>query len=216
MANKRRPQGDGTIRKRSDGRWEARIIIGHKNDGSPMYKSAFAKTQKSALKELHQLIELYRDVDLTEDCRMTLGEWIDKWLDEYMMFSLRESTIEGYRCMAEHQIKRFIGNKQLSSLTTADVQRFYNKVKKEGRAKPHPIYGYELSNTMVRKVHMLLHQALDVAVKERLIVRNPTDGTTIPKKTTTEKQVLDDGQLERFMEAIKEDCLLYTSDAADE
>ena len=49
MANKRRPQGDGTIRKRSDGRWEARIIIGHKNDGSPMYKSAFAKTQKSAL-----------------------------------------------------------------------------------------------------------------------------------------------------------------------
>lgn len=47
MANKRRPQGDGTIRKRSDGRWEARIIIGHKNDGSPMYKSAFAKTQKA-------------------------------------------------------------------------------------------------------------------------------------------------------------------------
>ena len=205
MANKRRPQGDGTIRKRSDGRWEARIIVGHKNDGSPMYKSAFAKTQKSALKQLHQLIELYRDVDLTEDCRMTLGEWMDKWLDEYMMFSLRESTIEGYRCMAEHQIKRFIGNKQLSSLTTADVQRFYNKVKKEGRAKSHPLYGYELSNTMVRKVHMLLHQALDVAVKERLIVRNPTDGTTIPKKTTTEKQVLDDGQLERFMEAIKEE-----------
>ena len=27
---KRRPQGDGTIRKRSDGRWEARIIVGHK------------------------------------------------------------------------------------------------------------------------------------------------------------------------------------------
>ena len=149
MANKRRPQGDGTIRKRSDGRWEARIIVGHKNDGSPMYKSAFAKTQKSALKQLHQLIELYRDVDLTEDCRMTLGEWMDKWLDEYMMFSLRESTIEGYRCMAEHQIKRFIGNKQLSSLTTADVQRFYNKVKKEGRAKSHPLYGYELSNMVV-------------------------------------------------------------------
>ena len=63
---KRRPSGDGTIRKRSDGRWEARIIIGHKKDGSPMYKSAFAKTQKSALKELHQLIALYRDVDLTE------------------------------------------------------------------------------------------------------------------------------------------------------
>ena len=99
MANKRRPQGDGTIRKRSDGRWEARIIIGHKNDGSPMYKSAFAKTQKSALKQLHQLLELYRDVDLTEECRMTLGEWMDKWLDEYMIFTVRETTLERYEAL---------------------------------------------------------------------------------------------------------------------
>lgn len=136
MANKRRPQGDGTIRKRSDGRWEARIIVGHKNDGSPMYKSAFAKTQKSALKQLHQLIELYRDVDLTEDCRMTLGEWLDKWLDEYMIFTIREGTLDSYHTMVKNQVKRFIGNKQLSSLTTAELQKFYNKIKKEGRVKP--------------------------------------------------------------------------------
>ena len=205
MANKRRPQGDGTIRKRADGRWEARIIIGHKNDGSPMYKSAFAKTQKSALKQLHQLLDLYRDVDLTEECRMTLGEWMDKWLDEYMIFTIRESTIDGYRAMVEHQIKRFIGNKQLTSLTTADIQKFYNKIKKEGRVKPHPLNGYELADTMVRKVHMILHQALDMAVKERLIVRNPTVGTTIPKKTYVEKQVLGDSQLDKFMEAIKQE-----------
>ena len=133
MANKRRPQGDGTIRKRSDGRWEARIIIGHKNDGSPMYKSAFAKTQKSALKQLHQLLDLYRDVDLTEDCRMTLGEWMDKWLDEYMVFTIRESTMSGYRSQIEHQVKRFLGDKPLTSLTTADIQKFYSKIKKQGR-----------------------------------------------------------------------------------
>ena len=209
MANKRRPQGDGTIRKRSDGRWEARIIIGHKNDGTPMYKSAFAKTQKSALKELHQLIELYRDVDLTEECRMTLGEWMDKWLDEYMIFTVRESTIDGYRLLVEHQIKRFIGDKQLAYLTTADVQKFYNRIKKEGRVAEHPLYGHELSDTMIRKVHMVLHQALDMAVKERLIVRNPTNGTTIPKKSQTEKQILDDEQLDRFMEAIKREPYWY-------
>ena len=205
MANKRRPQGDGTIRKRSDGRWEARIIIGHKNDGSPMYKSAFAKTQKSALKQLHQLLDLYRDVDLTEECRMTLGEWMDKWLDEYMIFTVRESTLDSYRCLAENQVKRFIGEKQLSSLTTAELQKFYNKIKKEGRVTPHPLKGYELADTMVRKVHMILHQALDVAVKERLIVRNPTVGTTIPKKAYVEKQVLGDSQLDKFMEAIKQE-----------
>ncbi len=203
MANKRRPQGDGTIRKRSDGRWEARIIIGHKNDGSPMYKSAFAKTQKSALKELHHLIELYRDVDLTEDCRMTLGEWLDKWLDEYMIFTVRESTLDSYRAMVKNQVKPFIGGKQIASLTTADMQKFYNKIKKEGRVREHPIHGKTLADSMVRGVHMMLHEALDVAVRERLLVKNPTNGTTVPKCNYPEKQILGDDQLETFLKAIK-------------
>ena len=114
MPSKRRPQGDGTIRKRADGRWEGRIIIGHKKNGSPIFKSVFGKTQKSALKQLHLLIDLYRDVDLTEECRMTLGEWLDKWLNEYMVFTIKESTIDGYRKMINNQIKRFLGEKQLA------------------------------------------------------------------------------------------------------
>ena len=200
---KRRPQGDGTIRKRSDGRWEARIIVGHKNDGSPMYKSAFAKTQKSALKQLHQLIDLYRDVDLTEDSRMTLGEWLDKWLDEYMIFTIRESTLDSYRAMVKNQVKPFIGGKQISSLTTADMQKCYNKIKKEGRVREHPIHGKTLADSMVRGVHMMLHEALDVAVRERLLVKNPTNGTTVPKCNYPEKQILGDSQLDTFLEAIK-------------
>jgi integrase len=200
---KRRPQGDGTIRKRSDGRWEARIIIGHKNDGSPMYKSAFTKTQKSALKQLHQLIDLYRDVDLTEDSRMTLGEWLDKWLDEYMIFTIRESTLDSYRAMVKNQVKPFIGGKQIASLTTADMQKFYNKIKKEGRVREHPIHGKTLADSMVRGVHMMLHEALDAAVKERLLAKNPTNGTTVPKCNYPEKQILGDNQLETFLEAIK-------------
>ena len=203
MANKRRSQGDGTIRKRNDGRWEARIIIGHKNDGTPMYKSAFAKTQKSALKELHHLIELYRDVDLTEDCRMTLGEWLDKWLDEYMIFTIRESTLDSYRAMVKNQVKPFIGGKQIASLTTADMQKFYNKIKKEGRVREHPIHGKTLADSMVRGVHMMLHEALDTAVKERLIAKNPTNGTTVSKCNYPEKQILGDDQLETFLKAIK-------------
>ena len=209
MANKRRPQGEGTLRKRSDGRWEGRIIIGHKNDGTPIFKSVFGKTQKATLKHLHQMLDLYCDVDLTEECRMTLGEWMDKWLDEYMLFTLRESSINGYKNLIEHQIKPFIGDKRITSLTTADMQKFYNKIKRQGRANEHYLHGKELSNSMVRKVHMVLHQALNVAVRERLIVRNPTLGTTLPKKTHTEKQVLCDSQLERFMEAIKVDKYWY-------
>ena len=209
MPSKRRPQGDGTIRKRADGRWEGRIIIGHKKNGSPIFKSVFGKTQKSVLKQLHLLIDLYRDVDLTEECRMTLGEWLDKWLNEYIVFTIKESTIDGYRKMINNQIKRFLGEKQLAHLTTADVQKFYNHIKHHGRTEPHPVHGYALSDNMVRSVHMVLHQALDVAVKERLIVRNPTHGTTIPKTHRTEKQVLDDEQLDKFLNAIQQEPYWY-------
>ena len=32
---KRRPSGDGMVRKRDDGRWEGRIVVGHKAHGNP-------------------------------------------------------------------------------------------------------------------------------------------------------------------------------------
>ena len=209
MANKRRPQGDGTIRKRADGRWEGRIIIGHKNDGKPIFKSVFGKTQKATLKQLHPLIDLYRDIELTEECRITLSEWLDKWLNEYMVFTIKENTFRSYQRNIENYIKKYIGNIPLSSLSTTDVQKFYNKIKKQGRINAHRVHGYALSDNSVRDVHMVLHQALDVAVKERLIVRNPTYGTTIPKKVQTEKQILCDNQLEIFTNAIKNEPYWY-------
>ena len=36
---KRRPSGDGMVRKREDGRWEGRIVVGHKQNGEPIWGS---------------------------------------------------------------------------------------------------------------------------------------------------------------------------------
>ncbi len=200
---KRRPNGDGMIRKRADGRWEGRITVGHKANGKSIYKNVLANTQSELLPKLNALKETYAGVELTEDSRMTLGKWLDKWLNEYVTFTVRESTLEAYRDLANNQIKRFIGDKQLSALKTVDIQKLYNKVKNEGRVHEHPTLGYTLSDTMVRKVHMVLHQALEAAVREHLIPNNPTNGTTIPKCNYAEKQILCDSQLDTFLEAIK-------------
>lgn len=191
------------IRRRADGRWEGRITVGHKSDGTPIYKNVLAKTQSELLPKLNQLKETYAGVELTEDSRMTLGEWLDKWLNEYVSFTVRESTLESYRDLANNQIKRFIGDKQLTALKTVDIQKLYNKVKTEGRVREHPTLGHTLSDSVVRKVHMVLHQALDTAVREHLMPNNPTNGTTIPKCNYTEKQILCDSQLDTFLEAIK-------------
>ena len=86
---KRRPSGDGMVRKRDDGRWEGRIVIGHRENGEPLFRHVYAKTQKALLDKLHQNIECYRNVELTEDSRMTLGQWLDRWLTEYKAGTVR-------------------------------------------------------------------------------------------------------------------------------
>ena len=43
---KRRPAGDGMVRRRDDGRWEGRIVIGHRENGEPLFRHVYAKTQK--------------------------------------------------------------------------------------------------------------------------------------------------------------------------
>ena len=57
---KRRPSGDGMVRKREDGRWEGRIVVGHKKNGTPIFQHAYAHTQKELTEKLHQNIERYR------------------------------------------------------------------------------------------------------------------------------------------------------------
>ena len=46
-------------------------------------------------------------------------------------------------------------------------------------------------------------------MQERLTAQNPTDGVTLPKIQKTPKHILNDAQLERFLDAIREDTLWH-------
>ena len=206
MANKR-PDGDGLVRKRSDGRWEGRIVVGHKEDGKPIYRSVFAKTQKELMEKLHRSIETFRDVELKENSNLTLGEWLDKWLDERMRFTVRESTLDGYRRIANNYIKPYLGDKKIGSVTTADVQKMYNWLRENGRINEHYERRNSLSDSSVRGIHMMLHQAMDAAIQERIIVKNPTDGTVIPKANYAPKNILTEVQLQKFLDVVRQDAV---------
>jgi len=203
---KRRPNGDGMIRKRADGRWEGAIVIGHKADGSYLYKWVQAKTQKELLPKLHRAIEAYRGVNLTEDSRMTLAEWFERWFKDYAEVTLRPSTVRGYRRYAA-QINRHLGDKQISLITTQQIQRMYNKLKRDGREKSREKFGDGLSDSTVRSIHMLLHEVMEAAVQARLIAKNPTAGTKIPKCNYPDKKILNESELAVFIEAIEREPL---------
>ena len=202
---KRRPAGDGMVRKREDGRWEGRIVIGHRENGEPLFRHVYAKTQKALLDKLHQNIECYRDVELTEDSRMTLGQWLDRWLTEYKAGTVRPGTLEGYRRYIEYYIKPQLGDKQISLLSQQDIQRMYRRLKTEGRIHEHPEMGHQLSDSMVRHIHSTLHAALKDAVQAHVIPRNPTEGTTAPKPNYKPKRILTRAELDTFLAVVEQD-----------
>ncbi len=72
-------------------------------------------------------------MELKEGYDLTLGEWLDKWLDERMRFTVRESTLDGYRRIANNYIKPQLGDKKIGSVSTADVQKMYNWLRENGR-----------------------------------------------------------------------------------
>ena len=157
------------------------------------------------MEKLHRSIETFRDVELKENSNLTLGEWLDKWLDERMRFTVRESTLDGYRRIANNYIKPHLGDKKIGSVTTADVQKMYNWLRENGRINEHYERGNSLSDSSVRDIHMMLHQAMDAAVQERIIVKNPTDGTVIPKANYAPKNILTEAQLQRFLDVVRQD-----------
>ncbi len=177
---KRRPNGEGMIRQKKKGQWEGRIVVGHKENSNPIFRYVYAKSQKDLIEKLHQRIDIYRDVELNENSNMTLSEWLDIWIEKYMTDTIRPSTLRKYKSCVELYIKSNLGDKQIAFITAADIQKMYNKLKKNGRVLKHPQYGYELSDVMVVNIHVMLHKAMKTAVQEHLIPTNPTEKTVRP------------------------------------
>lgn len=205
---KRRPSGDGMLRKRSDnGLWEGRIVIGHRSDGRPISKYVYGKTQKEALTKLHDLQEYYRDVNLNEDYYMLLSDWLDRWLKEYVEPIARYSTFITYQSYINNHIKPILGDKQIGKVTAQHVQQMYSQLLENGRVHRYIDKGPGLHPMTVRALHSMFRQTMDEAVKARIIPTNPTDGIDPPKREDSSARVLDGQQLSCFMQAIAQEPL---------
>ena len=207
---KRRPSGDGMVRKREDGRrWEGRIVIGHKTDGSSIFRYIYAPTQKELTAMLRQNINAYQGVDLTEESRMTLSQWLDIWLEERVAGAVRPSTLEGYRRDLKHHVEPYLGEKPLLKITPEDLNDLYAQLMEHGRRSGGRGKSPGLCATTVRGIHTTLHHALKTAVGEGLLPSNPAAQAAPPKITRTAKKILNNEQLDVFLEALKGDPIWH-------
>lgn len=155
---KKRTNGDGSMRKRPDGRWECRVTIGILPDGKPKFKYLYGKTQKE-VKE--KLTEFQRDID---DGIIDLGVCFDEWAQAWYVGykdSVAASTYEGYRYTLRILIEYF-GSTKLKEIKALHVETFLKKMKAEGK-----------SQSSITKFRGMLFQIMNKAEANDMIRKNP-------------------------------------------
>jgi integrase len=192
----KRAHGEGTISKRVDGRWEARITL---PDGRR--KCFYAKTQAEARARLTAALR-DRDVGLPAagDERQTVAQWLASWL-EAAKPTIRVRTWRRYEEYVRLHLVTTIGRIRLAKLTPQHVQQLYAKKLEEG-----------LSAQTVRHLHAVLRRGLNEAVRQGVIPRNVATIARPPKAPRHEMQVLTATQVQTLLDSLEGDRFeaLYT------
>ena len=216
---KKRANGDGSIRKRKDGRWEGRYVAGHDPvTGKMISRNVLGKTQAEVKEKLRTAIENSKRLDYTQTGKYTVGQWMDEWFEAYAKVKVRPSSHQTYKGYIENHIKPNIGDIPIEKLTSLQLQKFYRLLLTEGRiprieSEKQP---KGLSAKTVRNINQVISSAMDMAVRHKLILSNPTEGCELPKVEHREMKTLPAEQLGAFLREAKESGVyeLYYLDLA--
>ena len=204
---KRRANGEGSIRKRPDGRWEGRYTAGRDPEtGKAVYKNVLGKTQAEVKAKLKQAIQENTAVDTLKAEKYTVGQWMDVWFENYAKIKVRPSSHQTYQGYIDNHIKPNIGKIQLNKLTTLELQKLYKKLLSKGRVSRIEAKGQPkgLSPKTVRNIHQVISSAMDFARNQKLIAINPTDGCALPKLEHQEMKTIPVEQLASFLREAKD------------
>ncbi len=206
---KKRKNGEGMLRKRSDGRWEARVVIGYDENNLPRTKNVTAVNKEKCLEKLEKLKQEIGMVQPDKiKAEMEFGKWMDFWYQQYAKIILKPTTRSEYESLIYKHIIPEIGDIELNKLTQNDLQQFYSRLKTNGRQIRTDVYGNGLSDRMVRACHTLCRKSLEKAVEENLIRINPAIDCKLPPKKSKEMKVLTREEMQRFIIQAKYDGYL--------
>lgn len=179
---KRRTNGDGALRKRSDGRWECRLTVGLSPNGKPKYKYFYGATQK-AVKEQAKAYQADIDDGLSDE-DMTFQTWAQTWYEGYKDH-VSPVTYESYGYTIRI-LSRYFGNMKLREIKAYHIEKFLHKMKTDGR-----------SSSSVSKLRGMMYQIMNKAEANDLVRKNPvrfadkmrSDGMVKPKDSFSKEEV---------------------------
>jgi len=184
----------GSLSKRSDGTWEAKISLGLGADGKRKRKSFYGKTRKEAY---DKMIAAQNDMNsgaYIEPSKMTVAQWLDTWRIEYKKRTLKPSSYYDICTKTERHIKPYLGTYRIMELRGDMIQNFVNTLSDSG-----------LASSTVRKIYVHLHEALKQAVAIDLIPKNPAVGIKITETAKKEIRILSIEEQANFIYAAKDE-----------
>lgn len=164
--SRKRGNREGSIRRRADGRWEGRIMLGYRPDGKPYRKTVYGKTRQEVAEKLARLAGA--STVPADPSQVTLGQYIEQWLEHHCEFGgrdghgLRWGTRRLYRQDVRLHLLPYLGTVRLSRLTPQHIKTAYIQLAENG-----------VSQHRIAAVHSILNSALQAAVIEGLIPVNP-------------------------------------------
>ncbi|MHB1534146.1 MAG: tyrosine-type recombinase/integrase [Acidimicrobiales bacterium] len=173
----RRPAGEGSVYRGSDGRWRGVADLGWA-DGKRQRKYVRAATQAEVLAKLRQ-IRREAEVGVVADDRITVGQFLTRWLKVNAPGTVSGSTLDDYSHTVRLHLEPTLGRKRLSQLSVADVDAVW-AAKREAGYKPNS----------VRIMRAVLRRALGQAEREGLVQRNVAAISQPPRISQSEGRSL--------------------------
>ncbi len=118
-----------------------------------------------------------------------LADWLEVWLRDFIYPNREKTTVHGYENIIRLHLVPALGEVKLPELQPAQLQRYYAELLEKG-----------LSHNTVRKHHVLLHTALEAAVRQGLLRENVTRCVTPPSKVLPSHRYYDPAQLRELFE----------------
>ena len=156
---KKRPHGDGSVRKRKDGRWEARVSLGYGPDGKRRRKSVIRYTQAEVVSEM-RLLKAALEENRVPSKSVTLGAYVQGWLQTKRL-ELKPRTHHNYLSDALRYVLPHLGAHTLAKLSLRELKNVQTLL-----AREHGVY-------TANRVRRLLSNFLGDAASEGYLQVNP-------------------------------------------
>ena len=198
--SKKRCNGEGTINKRKDGRWECSIMFGFQKDGRRRRKSFYGRTRKEALDKMHDFKQKLEAGLITLDERplvqpdILFSQWADTWYEGHKD-SISKTTQQSYKYTLA-TLKEKIGDRPVNTIKAMDIEDLLRELRKEGK-----------SDSYVAKARGMLFQIMNKAEANELIRRNPVACAEKMKanKPIEAKEAFTAEEVKRMMEGLPHD-----------